>query len=180
MGTGPQAEELRQQVTGHDDVRFVGEASPRDVKRFIAESACVVSPSVCYETFGMAVIEAFAQGRPVIVSDGGTSAELVDDQRTGLLFENGSAGDLAHKLSWLLSNLDIASRMGAAARCEYMDKYTPQANLNALEGIYHRVVSETSAGRAANEVAEVPHTGIAPPFAADESSRLASMHSVSV
>ena len=54
-----------------------------------------------YETFGLAAVECFAQGVPVIASNIGVMAEIVKDGETGLLFRPGDSADLAAKAQWL-------------------------------------------------------------------------------
>jgi glycosyltransferase involved in cell wall biosynthesis len=57
---------------------------------------------------------------------------------TGLLFEPGNAGDLAEKLLRLLADQPLRERMGAAARAEYLAKYTPEENYRLLMSCYER------------------------------------------
>ncbi len=100
-------------------------------------------PSVWYETFGRTIIEAYSVGTPPIVSRLGAMAELVDDGRTGLLFNPGDAGDLAAKLLEMMSDSGRRSGMRREARAEYEAKYTPHANYQALRAIYERAIGET-------------------------------------
>ena len=66
-------------------------ALPTQVDAIIGDAKCVLLPSICYETFGRTVIEAYCKGTPVIVSDGGAIAELIRENETGYLFEAGNA-----------------------------------------------------------------------------------------
>ena len=72
----------------------------------------------------------------MIVSRIGSLAELVDDGRTGLLFEPGDSADLAVKVRWMLQHPDRCRQMGLAARREYERRYTPERNYPKLMGIY--------------------------------------------
>jgi glycosyltransferase involved in cell wall biosynthesis len=94
-----------------------------------------------YETFGLAAVECFAQGIPVIASDIGVSAEIVKDGETGLLFKAGDANDLAAKAKWLWEHPDEAVRMGCNARREYEEKYAPEKNYQQLLDIYDQVLN---------------------------------------
>lgn len=60
----------------------------------------LVFPSEWYETFGRVAIEAFACDVPVIASHLGAMAEIVEDGRTGLLFNPSDPQDLATKVEW--------------------------------------------------------------------------------
>ena len=107
------------------------------------EVSYLVVPSICYENCPLTVVEAFANGLPVIASRLGAMAELVTDGVTGLLFEAGNAEDLAAKMAWAEAHPDDVSRMGRAARHEYDRKYTPQRNYDILMDIYRAAMSTT-------------------------------------
>jgi glycosyltransferase involved in cell wall biosynthesis len=112
-------------------------------------AAITVFPSEWYETFGRVAIESFAKGTPVIASRIGALAEVVNDQRTGLLFEAGNANDLADKLEWCFDHPDELKGMRLLAREEYERKYTAAANCRRLMECYELAISApgTSPGR---------------------------------
>ena len=71
----------------------------------------LVVPSIWYENSPNVILEAFAHQTPVIASDLGGMAELVDDQKTGLLFVPNDAVDLARKLETLLNDPGLLTRL---------------------------------------------------------------------
>ena len=83
-----------------------------------------VAPSVWEEPFGMVALEAMATGRPVCASRVGGLQEIVTHMRTGFLFENGDAGELAKQLDVLLDNPELRLRMGIAAQDRVDEEYT--------------------------------------------------------
>ena len=114
---------------------------PRDqIFRHMQGAAYLVMPSISYENLPLTLVEAFACGLPVIASRMGAMAELVEDGRTGLLFEPGSADDLAQKILWAEANPEAMQRMGAAARFEYESRYTPARNYRMLLDIYGEAI----------------------------------------
>jgi glycosyltransferase involved in cell wall biosynthesis len=66
--------------------------------------------------------------------------EIIDDGRTGLLFEPGNAEDLAAKVQWAWEHPEEMRRMGEAARREYETKYTADRNYHMLMDIYHQAI----------------------------------------
>jgi glycosyltransferase involved in cell wall biosynthesis len=66
------------------------------------------------ETWGLAVNEAMAAGKPVIVSDKcGCSADIVEQGKNGFVFQSGNADELSAFLSQLLlKNRDQLAQMG--------------------------------------------------------------------
>jgi glycosyltransferase involved in cell wall biosynthesis len=100
-----------------------------------------VLPSLCFETFGNAIAEAYACGRPVIVSDIGALGEIVHHRRTGLKFQPGHVAQLSACLTEILNDAALADRLGENARSEYLACYTPRRNFQWLMEVYERVAS---------------------------------------
>jgi glycosyltransferase involved in cell wall biosynthesis len=90
-------------------------------------------------------VEAFACGLPVIASRIGALAEIIEDGRTGLLFESGNAQDLAEKLIWAEAHPDEMVKMGKSARAEYESRYTPERNYAMLFEIYKEAITANRA-----------------------------------
>jgi glycosyltransferase involved in cell wall biosynthesis len=120
-----------------------------EVQAMLGRARYLVAPSTCYETFGLALVEAFACGTPVIASGHGAFAEIVQDGVTGLLFKPGDAADLAAKIAWAESHPQEMLRMGVAARLDYEAKYTPQRNYELLIEIYEDAIRTVHAERQA-------------------------------
>jgi len=116
-------------------VEFAGHRRPAEVLELIRNSRAVVVPSLCYENFPRIVVEAFAHGKPAIVSDLGALREIVHPG-TGRRFHAGNHVDLARALSCMLNDDRLADRLGDAARTEYLHRYTPERNFEQLMAIY--------------------------------------------
>ena len=63
----------------------------------------------------------------------GSRAEMIDEGRTGYLFESGNPEDLAEKARLILSR---AAQMRAAARLEFESRYTAEQNYPLLMQCY--------------------------------------------
>jgi glycosyltransferase involved in cell wall biosynthesis len=140
VGAGPEQPPLE----SVRELRLLGWRDQDTVYAKMREAAYLVVPSICYENFPLTVVEAFANGLPVIASRLGAVAELVKDGVTGLLFEPGNAEDLAAKMAWADAHPEEVSRMGHAARYEYDTNYTPQRSYDALMDIYRVAMEYTS------------------------------------
>jgi glycosyltransferase involved in cell wall biosynthesis len=139
VGDGPQADLVRSAAAADPRIEWLGWRTPEEILDIIGAAACLVMPSIWYETFGRTIIEAFAKGTPVVASRIGALAELVDEDRTGLLFEPGNAADLADRAGRLLGDPVVLARMRWAARQEYRAKYTAETNYKKLMAIYEEV-----------------------------------------
>ena len=137
-GSGPEAHRL----SGIDQLTPLGTLSSAQVGEEMTRAAVLVVPSVCFETFGLVVVEAFAHGLPVIASRIGSLAELVEHGQTGLLFNAGDAADLARTMRWAHEHPDEMAAMGRHARARYESHYTPDINYRQLRVIYRDAIDE--------------------------------------
>ena len=136
VGDGPLAvkvTEVAQQIPG---VEWLGRKPLEEVYELMGKAAFLVFPSEWYETFGLVAIEALAKGTPVIAAKIGAIAELIDHNRTGLLFSPGDAVDLATQVESLLLNPTKLADMRQYARAEFEAKYTAVENYRRLMEIY--------------------------------------------
>ena len=100
----------------------------------------LVLPSIWYENFPRTLVEAFGAGLPVIASRIGSLAELVEDGKTGLLFEPGDANDLCRTMRWAHEHPIEMAAMGRRARARYESHYTPDINYGQLRAIYRDAI----------------------------------------
>ncbi len=141
FGDGPMADAVRLAAARDARIEWLGRRPLPEVLDAVGEAACLVLPSVTYETFGRTIVEGFAKGTPAVVSDRGAMAELVDPGRTGLRFRPGDADDLARSVRELLADPAALAAMRRAARAEYESKYTAESNYRALMDVYERALS---------------------------------------
>jgi len=144
LGDGPLRKEVEDFIEkeGLSYVEVLGHRPRDEVFRLMKEARVLVFPSEWYETFGMTIIEAFACGLPVLASRLGAMEEIVEDGRTGLLFEPGNAEDLAEKVAWAWEHPKELEEMGREARREYKAKYTAERNYEMIMEIYGKVVNK--------------------------------------
>jgi glycosyltransferase involved in cell wall biosynthesis len=138
VGDGVLREEVISATKAHSgsSIEFLGFRPHEQCLDLIKHAMFMVMPSEWYEGFPMTIREAFASGKPVVASRMGAMAEIVNDGKTGLLFEPGNPDDLAEKVQWLAEHKEIAVQMGKSARVEFETKYTAEKNYEILMNIY--------------------------------------------
>ena len=130
IGSG--AEEAR--IAGHSNVRVLGRVGPAEVQERMRSAAYLVLPSLSYETMPRPLVEAFANALPVIASRIGRLAEIVEPGRNGLLFEPGSARDLARRLAWAEAFPEKMRQMGECAKADYQARFLADWSYQRLFG----------------------------------------------
>ena len=143
VGDGPSRKALELRAARLSQVKFMGRRSREEVHSLLMAARFSVLPSLCAESFGTSVIEAFSCSRPAIVSDHGGQAELVEHGVTGLKVVPGDSDALADAIETCFSNGALVDSMGQNARAEFLSEYTPQRNLEALLRIYESASVQT-------------------------------------
>lgn len=137
VGDGPLADRVAEAASRDKRIQWSGRKTARQVGQILGHARCVVLPSICYETFGRTVIEAYCKGTPVIASGQGAIAELVDEGQTGYLFEMGSTSQLIECLR-RLDSPEVCRRMRQQARRAFERRYTAAHNYKLLMQVYDR------------------------------------------
>jgi glycosyltransferase involved in cell wall biosynthesis len=125
-----------------DGVRVHSDIVPGDVRlrELLARTAVLVFPSEI-DTFGYAVVEAMAEGTPVVAIANAALPEIVDDGVTGLLVPRDGADErLCAAIETLLDDPVRRRAMGAAARAKVEERYDAVRTTAALVDVLHEAV----------------------------------------
>ena len=117
-GSGPEENKLKELVKElniEENVNFLGYISGIKKYSYYKSADVCVFPSI-YEPFGIVLLEAMACGKPVVASNVGGIPFVVEEGKTGLLFESGNVEDLADKIMTILKNEELREKMGEAGR----------------------------------------------------------------
>ena len=142
LGDGPMAGLVTEAIREMPEIEWLGRRPLEEVYEIVGDAAFLVFPSEWYETFGRVAIEAFAKGTPVVASNIGAIAELVDHQHNGLLFRPSDPTDLANQIEWLLAHPQKLAQMRLTARAEFEAKYTAGDNCKRLIEIYQTALNK--------------------------------------
>ena len=93
-GDGAWRDPMLDRIQDMPNVDYLGFCSGPKLQRLIRRAKAVVVPSEWYENCPMSVLEAFANGRPVIGARIGGIPELIADGQNGFLFTPGNSGEL--------------------------------------------------------------------------------------
>ena len=111
-----------------------------DVRPFYLAASMMVLASE-NESFGRVIVEAMANGVPVIATESGGIPEILNNGIEGILFDVGRADQLAEAMELMLSQPELASVFGAAGRMRARE-FSIQKHVDEMSRIFH----ETSEG----------------------------------
>jgi glycosyltransferase involved in cell wall biosynthesis len=157
VGDGPMRAELQEWALEHGLAGLCFRGSlPREQTMAAMQGACLlVFPSECYEGLPMTIIEAFACGTPVIATAHGAPKEVVEDGRTGKLFNPADPQDLAEKVTWAWEHPGTMEIWGRQARSAYEAKYTAEENYAVLMEVYRQAIQSHKKRRCVSKQAAI-------------------------
>lgn len=145
-GGGPLEQKLRNlaevlRVSQH--IRFVG--TRRDMSRLYSILDVFVNPipaSYSVAGTGNTTAEAMACARPVVTTDAGGIAEMVDDGVTGIVVPSRDSDALAAACLRLLNDRKLMKEMGKAGRVRILGNFTSRHLVEELERCYSQALGD--------------------------------------
>ena len=134
-GDGP-LQSLAKRAGAVGDIEYLGPLERLPVLEELRRAIALVLPSIWFEGFPLAVLEAYATGTPVIASRIGSLAEIVEDGVTGMLAEAHDAEGLGERLRWAAGHPQEMDEMGSRARHQYETRFRGPTHLAALLNTY--------------------------------------------
>lgn len=132
-GEGPLREQLED---AYPEAHFVGHLGAHATRDLVRGARAVVVPSRCLENAPMSVLEAMAEGVPVVASDIGGIPEQITHEVDGLLVPPGDVDALARAMEGLDKDYNRASRLGLAGLQTVAERFSPSAHLAGLLDTY--------------------------------------------
>jgi len=126
-----------------DLVLFLGKRDQTSLPYYYSAADVLIMPSH-YESFGMVALEAMACGTPVVASQVGGLAFLVQDGITGFVVPDDNPDLLAERLTRLLRDPQLRDRLGFQA-AEYASKYAWENIVDRLAHVYNEVTIAATA-----------------------------------
>ena len=116
IGSGDYEAELKRQAADMPRVQFAGRMAPNELSTYYEGALALIAPSVCYETFGIILIEAFRKSVPVIARRIGPFPEILRSGG-GVLFS--SADELRAALARLAADSAYREQLAHEARASF-------------------------------------------------------------
>ena len=147
LGDGPlrpETEAMAGRLGLSRGIRFPGSVPPGEMASYLGAADIFVSASDVDAT-PMSLLEAMAAGLPVVVRRLPSIEEWVTDGEGGFLADGGDdlPGGIASGIMRLLGEVDLAARFGAKNRKAAAARADRNAQMDAMEEIYRRIVERT-------------------------------------
>jgi glycosyltransferase involved in cell wall biosynthesis len=134
--------ELARSSPFEHQIQFTGRVT--DVAAYYRKCTVVVHASIEPEPFGMVLIEAMAQARPVVASRLGAAPEIIEDGVDGFLTDPHDPQAMARRISELLNYPALAKRMGLQGLRKVWSQYDAHAAAKRFQQLYVDVARSTA------------------------------------
>lgn len=114
----------------------VGWLDGDELQAAYAATDVFVTPSICFDTFGMVNLEAMEHGKPVVATAFGGSREVVADGETGAIRNPFDVPAYAEAIAKLLRDPGLSKRMGEAGRARLEARFLIERLTDDYQGEY--------------------------------------------
>ncbi len=126
-GEGEFGAALRAMAAPVPNITFLGKCSFDQLSNYYQKAVAVIVPSICYEVFGIIIIEAFSYRTPVIVNNLGALPEVVEESGGGLIYN--SPQEIPSALDALALDSDYRNELGNKGYEAYQRLWTEKNHL---------------------------------------------------
>jgi glycosyltransferase involved in cell wall biosynthesis len=138
-GDGEYSQTLRALAQDVPNVKFLGRLSYQKLQAIYRNALAVIVSSICYEVFGIIIIESFAKQTPVIVNNLGALPEVMEQSGGGFIYRNDDEL-IAHMEKFRL-NPDLRRELGAKGHEAYRKYWTETHHM----ATYYDLIREVAA-----------------------------------
>jgi glycosyltransferase involved in cell wall biosynthesis len=142
VGTGPYEGHLKSIACCSDNIKFLGRKEKEELWSIVRGARGIVLPSEWYENAPMSILEAYANGKPVIGARIGGITEMILEEETGYLFKSGNVNELAALLQQVTNQPQgLTEDMGYRGREFVETSFTAQRYFDETSALYDSLIN---------------------------------------
>ena len=127
-GEGQYQDTLKQQAGNSPNIKFFGKLNHARLRELYRKTIAVIVPSICYEVFGIIIIESFAMQTPVIANNLGALPEVVEDSGGGFIYNNDE--ELVAAMKQLAESPRLQREMGEKGYEAYRKYWSEESHMD--------------------------------------------------
>lgn len=144
IGGNGETEEVKKIIQRNDlgeHIKYLGWISGQEKDNALAETDIFILPSY-NEGLPVSILEAMSNAKPVIATNVGGIPEVVEDKKSGYLFEPGDLNGLRESIEKFMDDRSLIETLGEYGREIFENQYTSGIVIKKLEGIYNLVLND--------------------------------------
>jgi len=123
-----------------NNVIIKGYVTTEEKFKLISESNAMLFPSFC-EGFGLVILEAFSQSRPVLVSKIRPMSDIIEHEKTGYILDSNDEKIWAENILKLIKNPEESQQMGKNGNEILKSKYNQELFFQQILKMYNEVLT---------------------------------------
>jgi len=127
-GDGEYEKALKKMADRASNVKFLGRLNHKRLQTLYRQAVAVIVPSICYEVFGIIIIEAFSMKTPVIVNNLGAMPEVIHDSGGGFVYDNENA--LIRAMETLAKSPELRNEIGEKGYQAYLKYWSEESHID--------------------------------------------------
>jgi glycosyltransferase involved in cell wall biosynthesis len=145
-GDGDYKPELKALAENSTNIKFLGKLEQEKLRKLYRKAIAVIVPSICLETFGIIIIEAFSMKTPVIVNNLGALPEVVEDSGGGFVYNDES--ELVDAIKNLAENPALRSELGNKGHAAFFKYWNENAHLAEYFNLIETIQNKSTVAKA--------------------------------
>jgi glycosyltransferase involved in cell wall biosynthesis len=150
VGVGDYEPVLRRMAQASLNIKFLGYQSGEQLRVLYKQAVAIIVPSLWYEVFGIVILEAFAQGVPVIVRNIGGMPKIIEESRGGFVFE--TEKELVSAMDQLLDDPELRQQVGQHGYEAFQQKWCADVHIPRYLELVEQISTARSQKSAAKKV----------------------------
>lgn len=144
VGTGTLESQVRDYIdTNHlSKIILYGQISHDKAMELLYHAKALLLPTQLYEGFPMTIAESYSLGTPVIGSNIGNTADLIENGKTGFVYNTDEPGALQSIINRFCKDEFDYKAMESNCQKVFSEKYSEDINYHILLNIYSRALSQ--------------------------------------
>ena len=127
-GDEPYCESLEERAANCRNIEFLGRLSQEEIGVAYRSALALIVPSICYETFGMTIVEAFSNKTPVIANDlEEVLPEIIEESGGGYVYR--SDEELILAVRKLASDAPLRAELGQNGHRAFLKYWNEEPHL---------------------------------------------------
>ena len=126
-GDGEFESKLKQMANGVTNIKFLGRKNHDELINLYKNAIALIVPSICYEVFGIIIIEAFSLKTPAIVNNLGAMPEVIEDSGGGFVYN--TEEDLVNSIEILANNPDLRKELGLKGYAAFLKYWSEDSHM---------------------------------------------------
>lgn len=136
-GDGEYGKTLKSLAKGNENVRFLGRTNHSELRKLYKNALAVIVSSICYEVFGIIIIESFSMKTPVIVYNVSAPTDVIEESKGGLIYNNDN--ELIEAMNILGTQPETRRELGENGYRAYRKYWTEENCMKTYFGLIYKI-----------------------------------------